>query len=140
MRRFLVTPLMYAAALSAYAQPDTILRLPEPPAQSAIGYNSVSRAMADLKYRPGVRIAVTKPDAWTIINERGDIQWSFTPSSHAANPAVVRRKLKVDPKGFVIIETVALCEAEKSPCDKLLEEFKELNEKIRLSIRGRNKN
>jgi hypothetical protein len=84
-----------------------------------------------------VQIETTKPDAWTIVSEPGNVQWSFTPSGHAAYPAVVRRAIKVNSEGGVFIEMSSLCQAEKAPCDQLVEEFRELNERIRQSARSR---
>ena len=107
--------------------------------KSVIGYSTVAEALAELRAKPGVEIQTTKPDAWIIINEPGSIQWSFTPSTHAAHPAVVRRTVKVNGEGGVYIEMSALCQAEKAPCDKLVEEFKELNDRIRQSVRAKSK-
>ena len=108
-----------------------------PATRSSIGYASVQEALDALKAKPGVRIQITKPDAWTIVNEPGNIQWSFTPSSHYASPAVVRREIKVSPSGDVFIEMTGLCQASKAPCDRLMDEFRELNEKVRESVKAR---
>lgn len=110
----------------------------ESPADSGIGYKSVSDALESLKAKPGVNVNFTKPDNWTIISEGGGIvQWSFVPPGHYSYPAVVRREIKTRSNGDVYIETRALCQAEKSSCDKLLEEFKELTEKTVAAIRKR---
>ena len=130
-------PLLTIAVLLwgiAQAQSDT----PNPPAgRSSIGHASVQEALDSLKAKPGVQIQITKPDAWTIINEPENIQWSFTPSSHYAYPAVVRREIKVGASGDVYIEMTGLCQAAKAPCDRLMDEFRDLNEKIRQSIKAR---
>src|SRR4051794_25827629 len=72
--------------------------------RSSIGYASVQDALDTLKTKPGVQINVTKPDAWTTVNEPGNVQWSFTPTNHSAYPAVVRREIKVSAAGDVYIE------------------------------------
>jgi len=122
------------AVASAQAQSD----VPGTPAhRSSIGYGSVQEAMDALRAKPGVQIQTTKPEGWTIVNEPGNIQWSFTPTGHYAYPAVVRRAVKVNPAGDVYIEMTGLCQAEKGPCDRLMDEFKDLNEKIRASVKTR---
>jgi hypothetical protein len=104
---------------------------------SSFDYPSVQEALDALKAKPGVQIQITKPDAWTIVNEPGNIQWSFAPSGHYAHPAVVKREIKVNSGGDVYIEMSGLCQAEKASCDRLMDEFKELNERIRQSIKAR---
>lgn len=135
--RSIFLSLILAFASPVFAQAEQRSNSSEPPVRSGIGYATVAEALAALKAKPGVQIEVTKPDAWTIVNEPGDVQWSFTPSSHSAYPAVVRRALKVNAEGGLYIEMSALCQAEKAPCDKLLEDFKELNERMRQSVRAR---
>ena len=103
----------------------------------SLGYKTVAEALDALRAKPGVEVQITKPDAWTIINEPGGKQWSFTPSTHPAFPAVVRREVKVDAQGAVFIEMTALCESTKLSCDKLIEDFRSLNEQMRKSIQGR---
>jgi hypothetical protein len=131
-----ITVLMAASSFSAYGQQPASSPA-SGVAQSSIGFATVAEALTALQARPGVRIETTKPDAWVIVNEPGDVQWSFTPSSHAAYPAVVRRAIKINAQGDVYIEMTSLCQAEKGHCDKLLEEFTELNERIRQSVRSR---
>ncbi|MGJ7606486.1 hypothetical protein ACSFA7_19245 [Variovorax sp. LT1R20] len=106
---------------------------------SVIGYGSVEEAMRALKEKPGSSVTVTKPDSWIIINEPGPLstQWSFTPAGHYAHPAVVRRAIKIVDNGDVSIETTALCEAQKVSCDKLIGEFRQLNERARQSVQKR---
>jgi len=129
--------LLLIAGSAAFAQLQEAPSSPEPVHQSVIGYGTVAEALSALKSKPGVRIELTKPDAWTIVNEPGNVQWSFTPGTHKAYPAVVRRAIKVNAEGGVYIEMSALCQAEKAACDKLLEDFRELNERIRQSVQAR---
>ncbi len=104
---------------------------------SAIGYATVEEALQSLKAKSGVSIATTKPDPWVIVTEPGTYtQWSFTPFGHYAHPAVVRRDDKQS-DGEVFIEMCALCQAGRASCDKLVEEFKQLNERMRQSIQGK---
>ena len=102
-----------------------------------VGYRTVSEALAALKAKPGVNIT-TNPDGWTIGTEPGGMgQWSFTPPGHYAYPAVVKRLIKQRPNGDVFIEMSALCEAQKISCDKLVEESKELNNRMADNIQRR---
>src|SRR5689334_22680015 len=102
-----------AAASAGDAQSEPAAGTPAPPA-SVIGLATVADALSALRARTGVQIEVTKPDAWTIVNEPGGVQWSFTPGTHSAYPAVVRRIIKVASDGGVSIEMNALCQAEKA--------------------------
>lgn len=135
--RALCLPLFVVLSFAAFAQSEAPQSAPPEPSPSTIGYATVAEALATLRAKPGVRVEVTKPDAWVIVSEPENIQWSFTPNTHSAHPAVVRRAIKVNSDGGVYIEMSALCQAQKAPCDKLLEDFKELNERIRQSVRAR---
>ena len=96
--------------------------------QTVIGYASVKEALEELKAKPGV-VVVTKPDGWIIATEpKVYAQWSFTPEGHYAHPAVVRRLVQQRPDGEVSVETSALCGAEQNACDRLMAEFRALNE------------
>ena len=106
-------------------------------ATSSIGYATVDEALQSLRAKPGVSITVTTPDSWVIATEpQTYTQWSFTPPGHYAHPTVVRREVKED-RGTVSVTTSALCQAEKSLCDRLIEEFTQLNERMRQSIQSR---
>lgn len=98
--------------------------------------------MRVLKEKPGSSATVTEPDRWTIIREAAPAytQWSFTPVGHYAHPAVVRRGIKIAENGDVSIETTSLCEAQKLSCDKLLEEFQQMNARAKQSVQQRLQN
>ena len=86
---------------------------------------------------PGVSITVAQPDGWTIAVEPGTKAiWLFAPAGHYAYPSVVRREIK-QRDGNVFVEMVALCQAEKEPCDTLIREFQLLNQRMSESIRSR---
>ena len=106
----------------------------------AIGYATVADALASLSARDGAGTVVTHSDDWVIINQIGaQAQWSFTPSGHAAYPAVVRRTIQRANNGAVNIETVSLCEAAQESCDGLMKEFEAMNDRIAQSIRARSR-
>jgi hypothetical protein len=110
------------------------------PPTRAIEYASVADALASLSAHDGAGTVVTHSDGWVIINQVGaQAQWSFTPSGHAAYPAVVRRTIRRSNNAAVSVEVVSLCEAVQESCDKLLKEFEAMNDRIVQSIRARSR-
>ncbi|MBV6322932.1 DUF4019 domain-containing protein [Duganella violaceipulchra] len=94
-------------------------------AGGGIGYPTVAAALEALKSKQGARVSTR--DGWTIVDDRpANAIWSFTPAGHPAHPAVVRRGI-VEQGGGIHVAMTALCQADKVACDKLIEEFKELN-------------
>lgn len=92
---------------------------------AGIGYPSVAAALTALKARSDVE--VKDHGGWTVvIDPTNQVVWSFTPADHPAYPAAVRRRA-IEQDGQVFLDTQALCQAEKSACDKLMAEFDELN-------------
>lgn len=103
---------------------------------NSIGYASVAEALADLESNPAAEIK--EQDGWTIVSvQTGDERsiWSFTPPEHAAHPAAVKRTI-YEQDGAVRMRTNALCQASKTECDKLMEQFAELEQKIREHMQG----
>jgi hypothetical protein len=112
--------------------------LPSQSGGSGVGHKSVGEALASLRGTPGIEMSTTTPDGWTIANDAKEYsQWSFTPVGHYAYPAVVKRVIKRNSSGGLYIEIAALCEAEKVNCDKLIQEFVALNDRIRDNIQQR---
>ncbi|MEP7155559.1 MAG: DUF4019 domain-containing protein [Betaproteobacteria bacterium] len=121
------TALVMVAASYAATTPNV--------SEGDIGYPSVAAAFEALKAKPGVK--PIDQGGWTIIAEDdGSTIWSFTPPGHAAYPAVVKRRL-VKKGNDLTVDMAALCQAEKSACDKLVEEFKQLNERMKQTIAAR---
>jgi hypothetical protein len=107
--------------------------LPEQPgAATNLGYKTVAEALAAFRQRPGAIVEVTGPERWTIVTLPAPEYaiWSFTPEGHYAHPAVVRRTVK-QANGMVYVEMSALCQAAKEPCDRLMREFQQLNQRMR---------
>ena len=103
-----------------------------------VGFKTVAAALESLTSRPDIQVSTTKPDGWTIASDpKNNIQWSFTPPGHYAHPAVVKRAIKQSPDGNIYIEMTALCEAEKTPCDRLIDEFNALNHRMRQNVQQR---
>jgi hypothetical protein len=94
---------------------------------SSIRYESVGAALAALKARSDVKIAVH--NGWTLASDAAErALWSFTPPTHPAYPAAVKRTV-VERNGRALIDVSALCEAPKPACDELIAEFPELTRK-----------
>lgn len=97
-----------------------------------IGYPTVGAAFDALKARSDVDITVQ--EGWTIINERSaNTIWSFSPPGHPAHPSVVKRALVVK-DGAISINMQVKCGADKASCDRLVDQFKELNEKVKQDV------
>lgn len=104
--------------------------------QSTIGYATVKEALDSLKKKAGTDVSVQ--GGWTIVSDKENgnmVLWSFSPENHDAHPAVIKRTV-LEQGGFVKIRMTALCQAKKAPCDKLIEEFNELNAQIGKQMRN----
>lgn len=102
-------------------------------AASDFGYPSVDAALAALKAKSGTK--VSDAGGWTIVNDPAGLSiYSFTPPSHPAHPAGVKRSTAKDTQGNVYIEMAVLCQATKSACDQLVAEFKQLNENVKQQV------
>lgn len=98
-----------------------------------IGFPTVAAALEALKARSDVNISVQS--GWTIANDRSaSTIWSFTPADHPAYPAAVKRAI-VSKDGGLYVNMTALCQASKAACDKLMSDFKALNERMIQSLR-----
>ena len=94
---------------------------------SPIQYSSVENALNKLKNKSSANTSYQA--GWTIISlvENGNhVIWFFSPKKHAAYPAVIKKSIVAKGNG---IETkiVTLCEAAKPECDKLINQFKKIN-------------
>lgn len=121
MRRLLLTMAATALPFLAFATEE-----------GGVGYATVDAALQALKGRSDVSISVQ--GGWTIVHDDPvNTIWSFTPPTHPAHPAVVKRAA-VSRDGEVQIQMTGLCQASKTACDKLMKEFEELNEGIAQSL------
>nr|WP_250883992.1 molecular chaperone DnaJ [Glaciecola sp. XM2] len=97
---------------------------------SSIGYKTVELALNALKNKEGTNLSIQ--GGWTIIEDKEEsnlVLWSFTPDSHPAHPAAIKRKV-VEKNQKIYIQMSALCQAKKEDCDKLMQEFEQLNQNI----------
>lgn len=99
---------------------------------SPIGYSTVAAALADLSANLGM--TVSTQEGWTIIEDRQNhVLWSFTPAGHPAHPAAIKRIVR-EQDGHLVLNTKALCQAPKEPCDALIAQFELLNAQIREQV------
>jgi hypothetical protein len=104
------------------------------PHGARIGFATVAAALNSLKARPDVTVA--DQDGWTVVSDPQDgAVWSFTPVSHPAYPAVVKRQI-LQRNGAVAIGMSMLCEGSKASCDDLERTFTQTNEQIRQRLAG----
>src|SRR5262245_14735526 len=103
---------VFVMPVALFAQTGGTAEKPTTPGSPAgVGFKSVAEALTALKARPGAKSSVTQPDSWTIITEQGgSVVWSFTPATHPAHPAVVRRAIVVGDDGMSRIEMASLCQ------------------------------
>ncbi len=115
----LVATLALAACGTTGQSPDP--SNPDAGDANRIGYPTVDAALAGVRARPS--ISESKSDGWTVFEdkERREV-WLFSPSGHAAHPAVVKRTV-VRRFGDTGTQTAAMCGTSKTECDRLVAEF-----------------
>jgi hypothetical protein len=105
----------------------------EPPVD--IGYASVGATLEALRNEPSAQFREQR--GWTVVASRerdAAVEWFFTPAGHAAHPAVVKRTV-TERDGVGMIDLVALCHAEQSACDRLLDDFRQQQELAQAAAR-----
>lgn len=133
--------LALVAALTACASPSPPGIGATPPAPGSeqattFGYPSVEAALTALRKDPKVRIF--KEHGWTIADDRANYTlWSFTPPSHPAYPAAVKRVVVQDDTGNIRVMMTELCQAQKAACDKLWKAFSALNDQVAQHVPAR---
>ena len=125
-------------ANGALAQPTEGSSASAQTQSSSIGYPTVAAALEALRSHSGSTVSLQ--GGWTIISVTSEqTLWSFTPANHPAHPAAVKRKV-VERDGAVGFHMTALCQAEKAACDRLIEEFQQLNDRVREQSQRRGEN
>ena len=97
---------------------------------SPIGYATIEQAYNALKADSAV--GMQEYEGWTIFNQKGEgkyILWSFTPDDHPAHPSAIRREI-VKKGEEILIKMDALCNSNQLDCDLLIDQFKQINERI----------
>ena len=111
----------------------------EPNYVIGIGYPTITMAINSVKERKDTVLkANAKPFGWQertgpwyVVKEGKYIEWAFTEGGHYAHPSVAKRMIDVGSSKQVAVDMAFRCGAENvADCDKLLSEFKEVNELI----------
>jgi len=98
------------------------------PDDARIAFPSVADALASFSTRSD--ISLSTEDGWTVVVERdAAVVWSFVPKGHPAYPAVVKRTIVSRPDG-VYVQMASLCESSVQACDRLVQEFRDLNSQL----------
>ncbi|WP_440224224.1 hypothetical protein ACQQ2N_03155 [Dokdonella sp. MW10] len=103
----------------------------------SMGYPTVSAARDAARAAPGAEIEVQ--NGWTIVSIREErVLWSFAPETDPAYPSAVRRVVS-ESNGALVVSMSVLCQAEKASCDRLVQDFQALNERMKddFARRGR---
>jgi hypothetical protein len=93
-----------------------------------IGQANVVAVLDALRADPSAQFREQR--GWTLVASRegGEpVEWFFTPGGHAAHPAVVKRTA-IERGGVGMIDLAALCHAEQTACDRLLDDFRQQHE------------
>jgi hypothetical protein len=109
----------------------------EPP--GSIGYRTAADAYEALRKDPNAKFSTQA--GWVTVDVRSGPNsgiWSFTPDTHPAHPAVIKRTI-IQVGGSISLGMQVLCGATKRECDQLVEEFKHLNAQIKHEIQDRQK-
>ena len=99
---------------------------------AGVGYPTVAAALAGLRAKPGTM--VSEQSGWTVIADKAaNTVWSFPPPADPAYPSAVRRET-VDQGGNIFLKTNILCQAQKAACDRLVAQFRVLNERVKQDL------
>lgn len=115
-------------ATCAVAQPA-----PSPAdARAPMDYPSVAAALESIRTKSGAKI--TMQSGWTVIQDEATTTvWSFTPPSHPAYPAALRRSV-VEQDGSLVVKSDAMCEAAKAACEQLMADVRDLDNRMSEAI------
>jgi hypothetical protein len=124
-KAFLTIVPAIVAATCACAQPAQSPADMRAPAEE---FPSVAAALEAIRTKSGAKVTVQS--GWTVVQDATSTTvWSFTPPSHPAYPAALRRAI-VEHDGAFVVKSDAMCEAEKSACDRLMAEIHELDQQM----------
>ena len=101
---------------------------------TAIGFASVQEAYDALN--ADADASKSEYEGWTLFTQKADgkyILWSFTPVDHPVHPSAVRRDV-VKKDGEVFITMAVLCYASHFDCDQLIEQFQQINARIKQQL------
>lgn len=125
MRRLILTLTLGLSGLGANAAEATT-------AEPA----SVAEARSRLQAEPD--LPSTDMDGWWVVQQPAlSAQWSFTPASHPAHPAVARRTIVRGADGRRQVLTKIWCEGPPAACAELDTEFARSSDRLQQYLRSR---
>lgn len=127
---------MKAITVSAIVLPMCICASVSAQQPGSIAYRTVADARAALHKDPNAKFRMQQ--GWVIVDVREGPHnglWSFTPNTHPAYPAVIRRT-PTEVGGAIYLTMQIRCEATKGACDQLAEDFKKLNGQMTRDIQS----
>ncbi len=132
---------MHAILAVLLLSANALAEMPSRPALESeagnMGYPTVRAALDAARAAPGAEIEVQ--NGWTIVSIRNErVLWSFAPETDPAYPSAVRRVVS-ESNGTLVVSMSVLCQAEKASCDRLVQDFQALNERMKddFARRGR---
>jgi hypothetical protein len=131
--------LLVSLVACAYGAEEANRPVPPSPtsAEAAqFGYASPEAALSALRERPDV--AISQQGGWTIVDDKANFAlWSFTPPDHPAHPAAIKRVMVQSEAGDISVVMTAKCGGPKEACDKLISEFRAMNDSMRQRVQSR---
>lgn len=106
-----------------------------------IPYASLALALKALEERKDLQVANSSPLGWTkkedwkifkehLSNDQGYVEWAFTPASHPAHPALIKRYFDIGSSNHIIVDTVSRCGGNAVDCSDLLKVLANANRRI----------
>lgn len=108
------------------------------PAASAagVGYATVADALAAIQ--ADADTLRTDMDGWLVVQQPArNAQWSFTPASHPAHPAVMLRTIRRQADGRRKVDSQMLCEGPAAACSELAAEFARSTDRLQQYLSSR---
>jgi hypothetical protein len=128
--RVLLCAALLTSGTATYAQQKA-----DDDTRDAINDATVSEIQAALRAKPGVRFS-RNSEGWTIANDTDGAIWSFPPEDHYAYPSAGRRRLVGNGDSGYRVRTDIRCEAAKSACDRLRDDYVLLDQRMDEHIRA----
>ena len=101
---------------------------------SATDYPTVATALEALRDDPTATESTQR--GWTVFVRAGGYEiWSFTPADHPAHPSAAKRTMYQSDNGDWHVVTQMLCQSTRASCDALKEEYRQLDEQMKETIR-----
>lgn len=98
---------------------------PAPPEPAIAEFSNVHDAMQSLLARRDVKISVRA--SWTEIVDASGTIWTFVPLTHPGYPTMMRQRVRRSPDGAIRVDMAVLCQSEKTPCERVIEDLRAWN-------------